>query len=182
MRYVPSDKYTIAWFKLAECVAKGEKEKAFGVYRLLMHSLDDQAYAYQLEGDLLGAFQDQRAIEKYAHAAHLYVQNNRFKEAATLYQDLIVMAPDDKHYITRLIDVYKKHKSHDVLIVKLGRLADYLIELNRPLHAMIVAKELEELGHHHVATPIYINCIVHLRRAMMILLKLRMKLRMRFII
>ena len=52
----PSDKYTIAWFKLAECVAKGEKEKAFGVYRLLMHSLEDQAYAYQLEGDLLDAF------------------------------------------------------------------------------------------------------------------------------
>ena len=30
MRYIPNDKYTIAWFKLAECVTKGEKEKAFG--------------------------------------------------------------------------------------------------------------------------------------------------------
>ncbi len=164
MRYVPSDKYTIAWFKLAECVAKGEKEKAFGVYRLLMHSFDDQAYAYQLEGDLLGAFQDQRAIEKYAHAAHLYAQNNRFKEAATLYHDLIAMAPDDKHHIIRLIEVYKKHKSHDVLIAKLAGLADNLVEQNRPLHAIIIARELEEMSHQNAATSIYIQSILHLSK------------------
>jgi hypothetical protein len=126
MRYIPNDKYTIAWFKLAECVAKGEKEKAFGVYRLLMHSFEDQAYAYQLEGDLFGAFQDLRAIEKYTHAAQLYMQNNRFKEAAMLFNDLIILAPEEKHFVLRLIEVYKKHKNNDFIITRLMKLADLL--------------------------------------------------------
>ena len=128
MRYVPSDKYTIAWFKLAECVAKGEKEKAFGVYRLLMHSLEDQAYAYQLEGDFLGAFQDDRAIEKYAHAAHLYQHNNRFKEAAALYEELMVLNPQEDRYLLQVIEIYKYHKSTDIFIAKLIKLSDPLLE------------------------------------------------------
>lgn len=110
MRYIPTDKYTVAWFKLAECVAKGEKEKAFGVYRLLMHSLEDKAYAHQLEGDLLGAFQDERAFEKYEHAAQLYMANNRWKEAIALYEELVVMTPDNTKAIRCLLELYKKHK------------------------------------------------------------------------
>lgn len=164
MRYVPSDKYTIAWFKLAECVAKGEKEKAFGVYRLLMHSFDDQAYAYQLEGDLLGAFQDGRAIEKYAHAAQLYMQNNRFKEAAAIYRDLIEMEPDDKRYVIRLLDVYKKHKSPDILHAKLIKLSGHLLEKNRPAHAMLVVHELELLGYSDDASGIYEQSIMQLSK------------------
>ena len=58
MKHLPSDKYNVAWFKLAECVARGEKEKALGVYRLLVHSLDEPAFIRQLEGDLLLAFKD----------------------------------------------------------------------------------------------------------------------------
>lgn len=164
MRYVPNDKYTIAWFKLAECVAKGEKEKAFGVYRLLMHSFDDQAYAYQLEGDLLGAFQDQRAIEKYTHAAQLYIQNNRFKEAAMLYNDLITMVPDEKHFVIRLIDVYKKHKSNDFVVTKLHKLADLLLELNRPFHAILVADELAAFTNDQTVADVYAKCLIYLSK------------------
>ncbi len=163
MRYIPNDKYTIAWFKLAECVAKGEKEKAFGVYRLLMHSFDDQAYAYQLEGDLLGAFQDLRAIEKYAHAAQLYLLNNRFKEAATLYHDLVTMAPDDHHYVMRLIEVYKKHKNHDFVVAKLNKLAEHLFEHNRPLHALLIANELAAFEN-QTAAGMYAQCLIHLSK------------------
>jgi transcription elongation factor GreA-like protein len=164
MRYVPNDKYTIAWFKLAECVAKGEKEKAFGVYRLLMHSFDDPAYAYQLEGDLLGAFQDQRAIEKYAHAAQLYIQNNRYKEAAMIYNDLITLAPDDKHFVIRLIDVYKKHKNNDFIITKLMKLADLLLEHNRPFHAMLGANELTSFSN-EMAASVYTKCLINLSKS-----------------
>lgn len=128
MRYVPSDKYTIAWFKLAECVAKGEKEKAFGVYRLLMHSFDDQAYAYQLEGDLLDAFQDYRAVEKYTHAAHLYIKSGKLREAATLYRELIFMAPAEILFIQRLIEIYNKATNTDLTLKKITTLAETLSE------------------------------------------------------
>jgi len=160
MRYVPSDKYTIAWFKLAECVAKGEKEKAFGVYRLLMHSLEDQAYAYQLEGDLLDAFQDERAIEKYAHAAHLYQTNNRFKEAIALYKELIYKAPHENRYLFRLIDIYKNHKNPQVGLEKLIALSDELLEGNMSLQAVIVVDTLQGVSNMPSIIPLYKKVIL----------------------
>lgn len=88
MKQIASEKYTIAWFKLAECVARGEREKAFGVYRLLAHSLPDQAYMYQLEGDLLHSFDDAAAWEKYYLAAATYAHEQRWYEAAGIYEHL----------------------------------------------------------------------------------------------
>lgn len=136
MRYAPNDKYTIAWFKLAECVAKGEKEKACGVYRLLKHSLEDEAYAYQLEGDLLGAFGDERALQKYAHAAHLYYQNNRFKEAAALYEDLLVLEPTNDQYVLKLVEVYKHHKNNEFFFNKITQVID--IAIARKLYTLLL--------------------------------------------
>ena len=73
MKHVPQDKYNVAWFTLAECVARGEKVRALGVYRLLAYSIDDSAFRRQLEGDILLAFQDKDdAIVKYKEAAFLY--------------------------------------------------------------------------------------------------------------
>jgi tetratricopeptide (TPR) repeat protein len=123
MRYIPTDKYTVAWFKLAECVAKGEKEKAFGVYRLLMHSLEDKAYAHQLEGDLLGAFQDDRALEKYEHAAQMYTSNNRWKEAIALYEELVIMCPENARAMQCLLELYTKYKKPEQYASKIIKLA-----------------------------------------------------------
>lgn len=143
MRYIPRDKYTIAWFKLAECVAKGEKEKAFGVYRLLMHSLEDQAYAHQLEGDLLGAFQDERATEKYAYAAQLYFQNRRFKESAALYEELIFLVPENNKYLQQLIAIYKEHKNKDLFKTKMQKLLQLLLDHAQYEKAVTIINEIK---------------------------------------
>ena len=85
MRHLPANKYNIAWFKLAECVSRGEKERALGVYRLLSHSLDDEAFVYQLEGDILLAFGDSLgAIQRYVYALQTYKRYTRFVEAAAI--------------------------------------------------------------------------------------------------
>jgi tetratricopeptide (TPR) repeat protein len=144
MRYVPNDKYTIAWFKLAECVAKGEKEKAFGVYRLLMHSIEDQAYAFQLEGDLLGAFQDERAAEKYAYAAQTYFYNKRYKESADLYEELIFLVPDNQRYLTQWIDIYISHKNINLFLSKLHKIIDILVQKNMTNHLLALSYALED--------------------------------------
>ncbi len=141
MRYIPTDKYTVAWFKLAECVAKGEKEKAFGVYRLLMHSLEDKAYAYQLEGDLLGAFQDERAFEKYEYAAQLYVSNHRWKEAAALYQELACLGPDTDRYIKQLLQVCKKYKTGLNYYIKLTEVAQFCLTKNKVSSLLLILDE-----------------------------------------
>lgn len=108
MKHLPSDKHTIAWFKLAEFVARGEKEKALGIYKLLMLSVDDEAFACKLEGDILFSFNDQQAIEKYYHSAILYQREGKDIEAAAIYENLLMIFPESKDYINKLIDIYKK--------------------------------------------------------------------------
>lgn len=104
MKHISSDNYTIAWFKLAECVTRGERERAFGVYRLLSHSLDDRALSLQLEGDLFLAFDmHQEAISCYEKAAHKYKQVGRLLEAASVYEHICLLNPEDLSYKKELL-------------------------------------------------------------------------------
>ena len=108
MRYLPSDKYNVAWFKLAECVARGERERALGVYRLLAHSFDDPAFACQLEGDILVAFSDGAgAVEKYKEAVELYKNSGRMLEAAAVGEHILVLVSEKQESIELLIELYK---------------------------------------------------------------------------
>jgi len=124
MKQVPSDKYTIAWFKLAECVSRGEKERALGIYRLLSHSLDDPALVRQLKGDIFLSFNDkQEAVTHYHQAAQLYKKDNRILEAAAVYEHLLTIHPEDKKYRTIIISLYNqltiqsKIKEHAIILV-----------------------------------------------------------------
>jgi len=107
MKQVESEKYNIAWFKLSECVARGEKERALGVYKLLSHSIGDAAFVQQLEGDLLLAFEDEHAVQKYLAAANLYKKNQRFVEAAAVYEHLVTLQPDVDDHVVALVMLYK---------------------------------------------------------------------------
>jgi len=106
MKQIPKNTHTIAWFKIAEYVSRGERERALGVYRLLSHSFDDAAVALQLEGDILWSFNDVKAVEKYQQAATLYAEQNRLLEAAAVYEHLITLQPDTAQYYTQLIELY----------------------------------------------------------------------------
>lgn len=108
MKQVPSDKYNVAWFKLADCITRGEKERALGVYRLLSHSLDDSALALQLHGDILLSFQDKAAHDKYKQAARLYQERNRLLEATAVYEHLALLEPDNSEIWLALIDLYQQ--------------------------------------------------------------------------
>src|SRR5579872_1657104 len=108
MRFVPSDKYTIAWFKIAECVARGERERALGVYRLLIHSFDDPALAQQLEGDIILAFDEPlKAVERYKEAAFLYQKSGRLLEAAAVTEHLITLSAQKQEYLVQAAQLYK---------------------------------------------------------------------------
>lgn len=104
MKHISPDNYTVAWFKLAECVTRGERERAFGVYRLLSHSLDDRALALQLEGDLFLAFEmHQEAIGCYEKAAHKYKQVGRLLEAASVYEHICMLNSQELSYKKELL-------------------------------------------------------------------------------
>jgi len=92
MKQTQGDKHTIAWFKIADCVSRGEKERALGVYRLLSHSFNDPAVARQLEADIYLSFGEQElAIQLYAQAMELYQKSQRYLEAVAICEHLIIM-------------------------------------------------------------------------------------------
>jgi len=147
MKQVPTDKYTIAWFKLAECVSRGEKERALGIYRLLSHSLDDRALVCQLEGDIFLSFNDrEKAVTNYYRAALLYKKDNRLLESAAVYEHLLTIQPEEKGYRTIIINLYNqlgmqaKVKEHALALVnqllKYGQ-ADTIEQVMKKIDASI---------------------------------------------
>lgn len=110
MKHKIVDKYSIAWFKLAECVARGEKERALGVFRLLSHSIADQTFAIQLQGDLFYSFNDiDVAIKKYEQAAYSYHKEGKILKAAVVLEHILTINAHLDHYREQLIDWYTAH-------------------------------------------------------------------------
>ena len=128
MKHIPSDKYNVAWFTLAECVSRGEKVRAMSLYRLLAHSIEDQAFTSQLKGDLLRAFQDKDSIDLYQEAAELYEKDNRLLEAVAVYEHLIVLEPTKNRYLKSLIKLYKQLSISSKVVTFLERFFDYALE------------------------------------------------------
>lgn len=125
---IPADKYNVAWFKLAECVSRREKERALGVYRLLAHSFDDKAFACQLEADIFSAFDDTvMAKSRYDRAIMLYKKEKRFLESAAVTEHMHFIYPNDRSYLEMLIDVYGILRIKSKVVVYLGKLVFLLL-------------------------------------------------------
>lgn len=126
MKQTQFDKHTIAWFKIADCVSRGEKERALGVYRLLSHSFNDHAIARQLEADIYCSFGDtEQAILLYQQAMEFYNKSQRFLEAAAVGEHLITVRSDGMELRRNMIQLYSalgmiaKIKTHIQVLVDL---------------------------------------------------------------
>ncbi len=109
MKHIAFDKCSVAWFRLAECVSRGEQERAFGVYRLLSHSLDDQALVQQLAGDLHLAFgEDQVALDKFERALNLYRDSGRVQAAVAIYEHMMTIDPAIHVHRAYLANIYEQ--------------------------------------------------------------------------
>lgn len=97
---------SLAWFKLADLMARGEREKALSVFRLLAHSLPDRAYVLQLEGDILWYLDDKSATEKYKQAAFLYQNEKRWVDAIAIYEHLLTQNPQSGEALATLLVLY----------------------------------------------------------------------------
>lgn len=134
MKQVSLDRYSIAWFKLAECVSRGEKERALGVYRLLAHSIDDQAFKYQLEGDLLLSFKDtHQAAEKYLLSIQQYKQTGRLFEMAALYGHLITLQPNNAEHHVQMVNIYHTLNLESKVFHYLESALDLLMQEANPM-------------------------------------------------
>lgn len=123
MKHFSAEKYNLAWFKLAECVSRGEKERALGVYRLLLYSVGDDALSTQLYADILLSFGDKiAAIEKYLEAIIIYKKENKIIEAIAVYEHLLFLQPNCYDYVAELCCLYLKSNLEFKVIEHLDKL------------------------------------------------------------
>ncbi len=109
MKHIAADqKYVIAWFKIAEYVNRGEKERALGVYRLLSHSIDDPSLVLQLEADILYACDDERCFDLYHKAALDYLKKDKNGQAAALFEQMLLVKPRAIIIRSELVNLYIK--------------------------------------------------------------------------
>jgi len=128
MKLLSSGSHNIAWFKLAEFVARKEKERALSVYKLLVHSITDQAFAYQLEGDILLAFDDDAALDRYHLAANLYKKHGDYQKAIAVYEHVSLFKNDLK-ILEALLDVYDVLQDQLGIINSFARFAILAVQL-----------------------------------------------------
>ncbi len=146
MKQLPSEGYSVAWFKLADCIARGEKERALGVYRLLSHSFDDPALARQLRGDILLSFKDERAQEAYQEAAVLYRERNRLIEAAAVYEHLVTLDSHNLFYRIQIIELYQQLGIASKVTSYLYQLVDDLMVQDQWKKAIEITEQYETAG------------------------------------
>ncbi len=146
MKHVDSDTYSVAWFKLADCIARGEKERALGVFRLLSHSFDDSALACQLYGDILRSFNDPKAVEQYQNAAQLYRERKRWIEAAAVYEHIITIEPENRQIRAQLIELYQQLHIRSKVMLYTSALIDSLLQNNEWKQAIEVVTQYDTAG------------------------------------
>lgn len=73
----------------------------------MVHSLQDRAYALQLEGDILWAFEDAAAAcEKYLQSAFLYRNVKRWLDAASLYEHIHILDSENLDTLIQAVPCY----------------------------------------------------------------------------
>ena len=146
MKTLASKSYTIAWFKIADFISRGEKERALHMYPLLMHSISEEAIAYQLEGDILLSFDDWQALKKYQQAVICYKKSGKIKQAIGIYDHAKIFL-EEESVIKDLIDLYAL--DNDIIkfnqsVLKLFRL--YIKNDNQKILQVYIEKSKSHLS------------------------------------
>ena len=88
-----TNRSTIAWFTLAECVLRKEQTKAFKSLKLLSYLMKDQALALQLEGDIFLAFNESgKALACYIKAVELFKKHKKNAASERLHKLVISLS------------------------------------------------------------------------------------------
>lgn len=93
----------VAWFKLAEFIRRGEKERALSLYRLLTHSIADESFLKKLEADIWFSFSPKKSESFYNEAAHAYVKVGQNVEALSVFELLVARCPANGMYCEKVI-------------------------------------------------------------------------------
>jgi tetratricopeptide (TPR) repeat protein len=155
MKPLSTDKYSVAWFKLAEFVTRGEKERALGLFKLLMHSVNNQALAYQLQGDLLLSFEDAEALVCYQKSAELYLAQNKYSHVAAIYEHLLAISPKSHSYLEKLVEVYNLLNNKERAYFCLKNYFSLLLSQKLFQRAAIILQQIKAYTNHQEVSQCY---------------------------
>lgn len=136
---------SVAWFKLADLIARGEREKALNVYRLLSHSYNDKAFCLQLEGDILWSLGDQQSHEKYKQAAYLYKKDRRHIQSLAVCKHLLEFRQTDEEVLASVLELYAALGWKEAFEAQLEQV--YVLEQKKtlsPQQVKIIIKMVED--------------------------------------
>lgn len=152
MKQEPAQRQTIAWFKLADFIKRGEKERAVGVYNLLAHTIADNAFAKQLEGDLFLCFNPEQALVSYEMAAMLYLKQQRLANAIAIYEQLVFAFPANETMLIRLVELYQKCHHPTRIVLYLERFIAPMVQTHQEY---CLCAAIEQLAPYIVASDVF---------------------------
>lgn len=134
---------SLAWFKLAEFVGRGEKERALSLFRLLTHSLSDKAFIKKLQAEILASFDDIQASYEYIQSAYLYSHDGQTIEAVSIYQHLFLENPESVEYIEKIISLFKELDNQKKVIVYQKKLCSLFLQKKQVGKAVVVFEVMQ---------------------------------------
>lgn len=161
MKTLVSESYNIAWFKLADFVTRGEKERALNLLRLLMHSINNPALTLQLEGDILLAFDDQAAFLRYQNAALLFKKLHKFQEAIGICQHAL-MFKQDENIIQTMLETYILMNNSKGVEYSFGKLTILFIAKNQTDELINITNNISQKVSTNLQIILYARLIIAL--------------------
>ncbi len=143
MKVEIAERQSIAWFKLSEFVARGEKERAMSLLRLLTHSFEDRAYSRKLAAEILASFDDTQAIEEYIQAAHLYRLQGDLIEAVSIYELLTLLEPEAPEYYEKVIVFFQELGNAEKVLSYQKQLCNLFLSKGRVDKAITLFESIE---------------------------------------
>ena len=141
----------LAWFKLSEFIFRGEKERAFNIYKLLMLAFDCKPFCLLVEGDLYLAFNETKtASEKYLAAAKIYEQEKNIFLTTITYEALVKNTEKNTdntlEYWQKLLPLYNAIGYKPKIVLALKNLFKLFLNQKEDLQAKKILDELKKIN------------------------------------
>lgn len=134
----------VAWFKLAEFMRRGEKERALSLYRLLIHSISDEPFLKKLEADIWFLFSPKKSETYYHEAAHAYLKADKKMEALFIFELLAQRYPMIAQYYEQVIGLIDQLNDKEKKKNYQKKLYQVHLKNGQIEKGLVLFKELEE--------------------------------------
>jgi hypothetical protein len=130
-----------------------------------MHTIDNPAFAKQLEGDLLLAFNDLDARNSYTESARLYRKEHNLSHATAVYEQLVKTFPHEPVFLQTLVAYYLELNHPTRIVLSLENLIEPLVHAHQEQETLEAIKHVAIILEPSDQATLYTHVIVQLIKA-----------------